>query len=153
MWTYKLFVHVSKESSKEVIPIYNFTRKGDLFEWAEEHQMIFEGLKKDIANPPVPVMPNNKGYFTLALDTSGNACGADLYQEQTGKMRLVGYNSNKLPSSTIIYSISELELFGLAVNRHSFKYILRNTVFTVSIDHSALLYILKAKRASHLIKI
>ena len=47
---------------------------------------------------------------------------------------------------TIRYSISELELCGLAVSIHSFKHILRNTEFTVIIDHSALLYILNAKR-------
>ena len=91
-------------------------------------------------------MPNNKGHFTLVSDTSGVACGAALYQEQRGRLRLVGYNSKKLPPAAIRYSISELELCGLAVNIHSFKHILRNTEFTVIIDHSALLYILNAKR-------
>ena len=135
-----------KDLQKRLIPIYNLTRKGVPFEWTDEHQKIFEGLKKDIANPPVLVMPNNKGHFTLVSDTSGVACGAALYQEQRGKLRLVGYNSKKLPPAAIRYSISELELCGLAVNIHSFKHILRNTEFTVIIDHSALLYILNAKR-------
>ena len=61
-------------------------------------------------------MPNNKGHFTLVSDTSGVACVAALYQEQRGKLRLVGYNSKKLPSAAIRYSISKLELCGLAVN-------------------------------------
>ena len=74
-------------------------------------------------------MPNNKGHFTLVSDTIGVACGAALYQEQRGKLRLVGYNSKKLPPAAIRYSISELELCGLAVNIHSFKHILRNTDF------------------------
>ena len=135
-----------KDLQKRLIPIYNLTRKGVPFEWTNEHQKIFEGLKKDIANPPVLVTPNNKGHFTLVLDTSGVACGAALYQEQRGKLRLVGYNSKKLPPAAIRYSISELELCGLAVNIHSFKHILRNTEFTVIIDHSACLYILNVKR-------
>ena len=67
---------------KRLIPIYNLTRKGVPFKWTYEHQKIFKGLKKDIVNPPVLVMPNNKGHFTLVSDTSGVACGADLYQEQ-----------------------------------------------------------------------
>ena len=54
-----------KDLQKRLIPIYNLTRKGVPFEWTDEHQKIFEGLKKDIANPPVLVMPNNKGHFTL----------------------------------------------------------------------------------------
>ena len=35
----------------------------------------FEELKKDILNPPVFIMPNNKGHFTQVSDTSGVACG------------------------------------------------------------------------------
>ena len=51
-----------------------------------------------------------------------------------------------LPPAAIRYSISKLELCWLAINIHSFKHILRNTDFTVIMDHSALLYILNAKR-------
>ena len=70
-----------KDLKKRLIPIYNLTRKGVLFEWTDEQQKIFEGLKKDIANPPVLFMPNNKRHFTLVSGTSGVACGAALYQE------------------------------------------------------------------------
>ena len=140
-----LFMYL-KDLQKRLIPVYNLFRKGVPFEWTNEHQKIFEGLKKDIINPPVLVMPNSKGHFTLVLDTSGVACGAALHQEQRGRLRLVGYNSKKLPPASSRYSISELELCGLAVNIHSFKHILRTTDFTVIIDHSALLYILNVKR-------
>ena len=133
-----------KNLQKRLIPIYNLTRKGVPFEWTEEHEKLFDGLKKDIANPPVLVMPNNKGHFTLVSDTSGAACEAALYQEHKGRLRLVGYNSKKLPPAGIRYSISKLELCGLAVNKHHYKHIVRNTDFTVIIDHSVLLYILNA---------
>ena len=63
-----------------------------------------------------------------------------------GRMRLVGYNSKRLPPAAIRYSINELEFCGLEVNIHSFKHVLRNTDFKVIIDHPALLYILNAKR-------
>ena len=115
-----------KNVQKRLIPIYNLTRKGVPFDWTDEHQKIFEGLKKDIANPPVLVIPNNKGHFTLVSDMSGVACGAALYQEQKGRLRFIGYNSKTLPPAAIRYSTSELELCGLAVNIHSFKHILRN---------------------------
>ena len=61
-------------------------------------------------------MPNNNVHFTLVSDTSGVACAAALYQKQKGRLRLVGYNSKKLPPAAIRYSISELELCGLAFN-------------------------------------
>ena len=123
-----------KNLQKRLIPICNLTRKGVPFEGTEEHQKTFDEIKKDISNPHVPIMPNNKEHFTLLSDTSRVACGAVLYQEQRGKLRLVGYNSRKLPPAAIRNSISELELCGLAVIIHSFKHILRNTQFTVFIQ-------------------
>ena len=134
-----------KNFQKRLIPIYNLTRRGIPFEWTEEHQQTFDEIKKDLSNPPVLVMPNNKAHLTLVSDTSGVAHGTALYQEGRDKLILVGYNSNKLPPPAIRYRISELELCGLAVNINSFKHILRNTEFTVIINHSALLHILSAK--------
>ena len=43
-----------------------------------------------LIKPPVLVMPNLTGRFTLVSDT---ATGAALYQEQQGVLRLVAYNS------------------------------------------------------------
>ena len=71
-----------KNLQKRLILIYNLTRKGVPFERTEEHQKIFEGLEKYTSNPPVLVMPNNKGHFALFSDTSGVTCGAVLHQEQ-----------------------------------------------------------------------
>ena len=48
-----------KDLQKRLIPIYNLTREGVPFEGTYEYQQIFEGLKKDIANSPVLLMPNN----------------------------------------------------------------------------------------------
>ena len=68
-----------KNLQKRLIPNYYLNRKGIPCEWTEEHQKIFEGLKRGISYLPVLVMPN-KRHFTLVSDTSGGACGAALYQ-------------------------------------------------------------------------
>ena len=98
-----------------------------------------------ITTAPVLVMPNNTGAFSLFSDTSKIACGSALYQEQKGEHRLVAYYSKKLPDAASRYSISELELCGLVANISAFKHVLRNTNFTVYVDHSALVHILRAK--------
>ena len=90
-----------KNLLKRLIPIYKLTRNVFPFEWTEGHQKISEGLKKDMSNPPVLVMPNNKAHFTLVSDTSGVVCGEAVYQEQIGKLRLVRYNSKTLPTTAI----------------------------------------------------
>ena len=112
----------------------------------KECQEAFDSIKKDLTNPPVLVMPNDKGHFVLVSDTSTIGCGATLYQMIDGEYRVVAYYSKKLPEAVRRYSISELELTGMLANITAFKHILRNVDFTVYCDHSALVHIIKAKR-------
>ena len=130
----------------KLIPIYHLTRKGIPFDWGAEQQNAFDEIKKLLSKPPVLVMPDNKGHIVLVSDTSKVGCGGALYQEIRGEYRLISYCSKKLPEAVQRYSISELELTGLLANISTFKHILRNAVFTVYCDHSALVYIINAKR-------
>ena len=131
---------------EKLIPIYFITRKGIPFYWGEEQQKAFEGIKKDVTNAPVLLMPDSTGHFVLVSDTSKIGCGAALYQKQRGKYHLVAYYSKRLPEAVANYSISELELTGVMANVAAFKHLLRNANFHVYCDHSALVHILKAKR-------
>ena len=70
----------------------------------------------------------------------------DVVQMQGNENELVGYHSKRLPDAVSRYSISELELTGLASNISGFKHLLSRTEFTVYVDHSTLCHILKAKR-------
>ena len=91
-------------------------------------------------------MPNATGHFVLVSDTSKIGCGAALYWKQKGKYHLIAYYSKKLPEAVERYSISELELTGVMANVVAFKHLLRNAIFHVYCDHSALVHILKVKR-------
>ena len=135
-----------KDLQIKLAPIYQLTRKGIPWDWTEECQEAFDSIKKDLTNPPVLVMPNDKGHFVLVSDTSTVGCGATLYQQIDGEYRVVAYYSKKLPEAVKRYSISELELTGMLANITAFKHILRNVDFTVYCDHSALVHIIKAKR-------
>ena len=68
------------------------------------------------------------------------------YQEQKSRYRLIAYFSKKPPLSAQKYSISELELTGIYANATAFKHLLRNSNFTLYCDHSALAYIMNAKK-------
>ena len=137
-----------KDLQIKLAPIYQLTRKGIPWNWTEECQQAFDSIKKDLTNPPVLVMPNDKGHFVLVSDTSTIGCGATLYQMIDGEYRVVAYYSKKLPEAVRRYSISELagELTGMLANITAFKHILRNVDFTVYCDHSVLVHIIKAKR-------
>ena len=61
-------------------------------------------------------MPNSTGRFHLYLDMSQFAAGSALYQIQNGKPKLIAYASKRLPEAARNYSITELEMCGLAFN-------------------------------------
>ena len=61
-------------------------------------------------------MPNHEGRFHLYSDTSKFATGSALYQIQNGKLKLIIYTSKRLLEAVRSYSITELELCGLAIN-------------------------------------
>ena len=135
-----------KDLQLKLIPIYHLTRKGIPFVWGEEQEKAFEDIKKALTSPPVLVMPDSQGHIILVSDTSKIGCGGALYQEIRHVYRLVSYCSKKLPEAVQRYSISELELTGLLANISIFKHILKNIKFTVFCDHSALVFIINAKK-------
>ena len=90
-------------------------------------------------------MPNKTGRFHLYSDTSKFATSSTLYQIQNGKPKLIADASKRLPGATKSYSITELELCGLAINIASFAHLLKRVDFDAIIDHLALTHIIKSK--------
>ena len=113
------------ELQKLLKPIYDLTRKGKPFVWGKEQQDSFEEIKCRLIKPPVLHMPNTTGRFHLYSDTSKFATGSTLYQLQNGKPNLIMYASKRQPEATRNYSITELELCGLAINIASFSHLLK----------------------------
>ena len=68
-----------------------------------------------------------------------------LYQIQNGKPKLIVYASKRLPEAANNYSITELELCGLAINIGSFSYLSKRVDFDMIVDHLSLTHIIKSK--------
>ena len=68
-----------------------------------------------------------------------------LYQIQNSKCKLIAYASKRLPEAVGNYSITELELCGLAINIASFPHFLKRVDFDAIIDHLSLIHIIKSK--------
>ena len=90
-------------------------------------------------------MPNHEGRFPLYSDTSKFATGSALYQIQNEKWKLTAYASKRLPEAARSYSITELELCGLAINIASFSHLLKRVDFDMIVDHLTLTHIIKSK--------
>ena len=134
-----------KDLQKILKPIYELTRKTMPFYWAEVHQKAFEEIKELLIKPPVLHLPRPGGRFILYCDTSKTHTGSSLWQIQDGKPRLLGYASKSLPEACKNYSVTELEMTGLALNIHLWKHLLLRVEFDCAVDHRALPYIMKSK--------
>ena len=133
------------ELQKLLKPIYDLTKKGRPFNWGKEQQDSFEEIKHRLMKLPVLHMPNKTGRFHVYSDTIKFATGNALYQIQNGKPKLIAYVSKRLPEATKSYSITELELCGLAINIASFSHLLKRVDFDAIVDHLVLTTIIKSK--------
>ena len=102
-------------------------------------------LKGRLQKPPVLHLPDNKGRFHLYSDTSKYAIGSALYQIQNGKPKLITYASKRVPEAAKNYSITELEMCGLAINIVSVAHLLKRVDFDVIVEHLTLAHFLKSK--------
>ena len=141
------------ELQKLLKPIYDLTRKGRPFIWGKEQQDSFEEIKHRLIKPPVLHIPNTTGRFHLYSDTSKFAAGSALYQIQNGNPKLIMYASKRLPEAAENYSITELELCGLAINIANFTHLLERVDFGGIIDHLSLTHIIKNKAETATIRI
>ena len=141
------------ELQKLLKPIYELTKKDRPFLWGDEQQRAFEEIKKRLLSPPVLSMPDKRGRFLLYSVTSKHATGSALYQVQNGKPKLIAYASKRMPEAAKIYSITELEMCGLAINITSFAHLLKRVDFDAIVNHLAITHIMKSKMEPATIRI
>ena len=60
-------------------------------------------------------------------------------------IKLIASANKRLPEAANAYSITELELFGLAINIASFANLLKRVDFDAVVDHLALIHIIRSK--------
>ena len=133
------------ELQKLLKPIYDLTRKGRKFMWEEEQQTAFGDIKCRLIKLPVIHLPDSKGRYHLYSGTSKFAMGSVLYQIQNGKPKLIAYTSKQLTDAARSYSITKLEVCGLAINITSFTHSLKKVDFDAIVDKLALMHIIKSK--------
>ena len=133
------------ELQKLLKPIYDLTKKGRRFLWEKEQQQAFDEIKRRLQRPPVLHLPDRQGRFQLYSDTSKFATGSALYQVQNGQPRLIAYASKRMPEAAKNYSITELEMCGLAINIATFAHLLKKVDFDAIVDHLAITHIMRSK--------
>ena len=73
------------------------------------------------------------------------ASGSALYQIQNGQRRFIAYANKRMQEAAKNYSITELEMCGLAMNIVTFSYLLKKVDFSAVVDHLAINHIMRSK--------
>ena len=121
------------------------TKKGKPFIWGDKQQKAFDEIKSRLLKPPVLSMADKRGRFLLYSDTSKYTTGSALYQVQNGKPKVIAYASKRMPEAARNYSITELEMCGLAINIASFAHLLKRGDFDAMVDHLVITHMMKSK--------
>jgi transposase InsO family protein len=118
--------------------------------WEASHQKVLEHLLSFLTCPPVMAFPNHQQPFILHTDASNEGLGAVLYQQQDGKMRVIGYGSRTLSPAENNYNLhsGKLEFLALkwAITEKFKDYLYYAPSFTVYTDNNPLTYILTSAK-------
>ena len=134
-----------KDLQKLLQPIYHLTHSGVPFHWTVTQQKNFNIIKHHLCKSPILTLPSSDGHFILYSDTSRTHTGNALWQIQDGFPHLSGYASKMLPPTAANYSVTKLEMTGLLMNIHAWCRWTQGTKVDITVDHKAVVQILKSK--------
>lgn len=132
-------------------PLLNLTKKGAVWHWGPEEQLVFETLQRCMCNKPVLQQPNFNKRIYLQTDTSAYGLGAVLSQEGGTQssttstkpaLHPVAYYSATFTPTEQNYDIYEWELLAVMKSLAHWRPYLGWTKepFIIRTDHANLQY-------------
>jgi hypothetical protein len=122
-------------------PLTALMRKGQKFEWNNDAEQSFQGIKQQLTSSPTLLIADFNKPFVLYVDASKVAAGAALMQaDDSGMHRPVCYYSKKFNSAQCNYCTSEREALSLVLAVRAFRIYLSGHV-VVYTDHEPLKFI------------
>ncbi|RXN20007.1 Retrovirus-related Pol poly from transposon [Labeo rohita] len=119
-------------------------------DWMQIHQKVLEQLITLLVSPPVLAYPDFNLPFVLHTDASDQGLGAILYQDQGGKLKVIGYGSRTLTPAERNYHLhsGKLEFLALkwAVCEKFRDYLFYAPHFTVYTDNNPLTYVMSTAK-------
>lgn len=113
-------------------------------EWTDTHQQTLEKLVDCLVHSPVLAFPDFSKPFVLHIDASNMGFGAELYQQQDGKLRVIAYGSHALSKYEKNYYLhsGKLEFLALkwVITERIHNYLYYAPFFTVNSDNNPLTY-------------
>ncbi len=123
-------------------PMTDLLKKDTPFIWRPEQQKAFDTIKEKLTTVPVLAHSNFEKPFLLYTDISKEGVGTILAQKQpNGRIYPVQFVSHRNNKAEQNYLIMDLEGLAVIWAVKKLKRYLRNVLFTIITDHSALKHI------------
>ena len=119
----------------------NLLRKGIKFAWSSETEAAFLDLKSRLASRPILRPPDFEKAFSLAVDASNVAIGANLFQVIEKVEHPICYYSKRLDIHQQRYSTVEKEALALVLSVRVFSPYFGAQPVPVYTDHSPLQFV------------
>ena len=134
----------SVEAAMAKSPLRPLLSSKNLYEWTTDHENAFSAVKAALSAPPVLAHFNPKLETALQVDASRkNGMGYALLQRHDTVWKLVDANSRWCTDTESRYAFVELELAAVEwAMRKCRLYLLGLPIFTLTVDHQALVTIL-----------
>ena len=117
--------------AKLAAPLTDLTKAKRPWNWTEECQKSFDGIKWSLTHAPVLRSPVESVPYEVVSDASGIGLGAVLLQED----QPVAFESRKLSPAEQNYTTTEQELLGVIHALRVWRCYLEGVRFTVVTDH------------------
>jgi hypothetical protein len=132
----KDYLHIAR-------PLFNLTKKGNLWNWTTECNTAFETLQQTMITSPVLMLPDHEKPFTLITDASDYAMGTILEQKDAlGQSHPIAYFSKSLQPAERNYEIHDKELLAIIHALKHFRHYIQGSPHQTKIlsDHVNLKY-------------
>jgi transposase InsO family protein len=131
-------------------PLFRLTRKNAIWNWSADCELAFKQLKGAVVSKPCLQFFNTRWPTFVCCDSSAEAIGACLLQEDNqGHRRPVAFCSRTLNETERKYSASEREALACIFACERWHYYLHGRKFELQTDHSALQTLLAQQGHGH----
>ena len=132
---YRRFV---KDFSTIAAPLFALMKKGVTWEWTDECEEVFEGLKAELISKPILALPTDDGTCVFDSDASDFGLGAVLSQTQNGEERVIAFASRTLSKPELKYEVTRKELLAVVFGLKQFRQYLLGRHIILRTDNAAL---------------
>ncbi|GBO03604.1 Retrovirus-related Pol polyprotein from transposon 297 [Araneus ventricosus] len=138
---YRRFV---KNFSTIARPLHKLTEAKSNFNWTEEFEKSFNGLKQALTSSPILTCPRTDKDFILDMDSSNEGIGAVLSQNIGNEEHVIAYFSKRLgkPERNCV---THKELLAIVKSIEHFHQYLYERKFLLQTDHVSLRWLLNFK--------